>query len=438
MQGLARPPHAGGSAQTVVLVTDRPTPNVALSDALHAVADITVVGPEEDWSRQGSLAAVVADLTLGRAQSVNCLRRLQLRYADAALPLLCLLRQVTREAVLQAKALGAGACMPADAAPETVTHALVKILSPEQSVPDRLVQVSAARTGGGGLFRAAQDGVAPSMALVERGLDPVLDAMAAGGLSRWLDTVWAYDDGTYQHCLLVAGLAANFAQHLGFSRPDQRRLTRAALVHDVGKAKIPYAILNKPGRLDDAEQAIMRTHPAAGFELLHDGGECDPVTLDAVRHHHEMLDGSGYPDGLRGPEIGDLVRLLTICDIYAALTERRSYKPPLPAEDALAILAGMGGKLEVRLVAAFGDSIRAGALASALARPRRSPSPTATLWPRNHPGMTPVRQDRVNHCALKCAAERVAGWAGRCGVFRAQSWFGISACIRTWRCTSPS
>jgi putative nucleotidyltransferase with HDIG domain len=367
MQGLAMPPHAGGSAQSVVLVTDRPNPNVALSDALHAVADITVVGPEEDWSRQGPLAAVVADLTLGRAQSVNCLRRLQLRYADAAPPLLCLLRQVTREAVLQAKALGAGACMPADAAPETVMHALVKILSPEQSVPDRLVQVSAARTGDilGGLFRAAQDGVAPSMALVERGLDPVLDAMAAGGLSRWLDTVWAYDDGTYQHCLLVAGLAANFAQHLGFSRPDQRRLTRAALVHDVGKARIPYAILNKPGRLDDAEQAIMRTHPAAGFELLRDGGECDPVTLDAVRHHHEMLDGSGYPDGLRGPEIGDLVRLLTICDIYAALTERRSYKPPLPAEDALAILAGMGGKLEVRLVAAFGDSIRADALASA-------------------------------------------------------------------------
>jgi len=109
----------------------------------------------------------------------------------------------------------------------------------------------------------------------------------------------------------------------------------------------------------------MRTHPAAGFELLRDGGECDPVTLDAVRHHHEMLDGSGYPDGLRGPEIGDLVRLLTICDIYAALTERRAYKPPLPAEDALAILAGMGGKLEIRLVAAFGDSIRAGALASA-------------------------------------------------------------------------
>jgi putative nucleotidyltransferase with HDIG domain len=367
MQGLATPPHAGGSAQTVVLVTDRPSPNAALSDALRAVAEITVVGSEEDWSRQGPLAAVVADLTLGRVQSVNCLRRLQLRYAGAALPVLCLLRQVTREAVLQAKALGAGACLPADAAPETVTHALVKILSPEQSVPDRLVQVSAARTGDilGGLFRAAQDGVAPSMALIERGLDPVLDAMATGGLSRWLDTVWAYDDGTYQHCLLVAGLAANFAQHLGFSRPDQRCLTRAALVHDVGKARIPYAILNKPGRLDDAEQAIMRTHPAAGFELLRDGGECDPVTLDAVRHHHEMLDGSGYPDGQRGPEIGDLVRLLTICDIYAALTERRSYKPPLPAEDALAILAGMGGKLEVRLVAAFGDSIRAGALANA-------------------------------------------------------------------------
>ena len=355
------------SERPVVLVTDRPNPKSAITDALQVIAAVEVVGPDEAWDRRGAIAGVVCDLTLARPQAVHCLRRLQARYAGVEPPLLCLLRQVTSEAVLEAKALGAAACLSVDAPPRNIMQALFKIIYPTESVADRLIQASAERTGEilGALFRAAHEGLAPTIALVEPALDSVLDAMAAGGLSRWLDTVWAYDDGTYQHCLLVAGLAANFAQHLGFSRPDQRRLTRAALVHDVGKARIPYAILNKPGRLDDAEQAIMRTHPAAGFELLRNGGECDPVTLDAVRHHHEMLDGSGYSDGLRGPEIGDLVRLLTICDIYAALTERRSYKPPLPVEDALAILAGMGGKLEVRLVAAFGDSIRAGALASA-------------------------------------------------------------------------
>ena len=246
-------------------------------------------------------------------------------------------------------------------------QALLKIIYPTESIADRLIQASAERTGEilGALFRAAHEGLAPTMALVEPALDPVLDAMAAGGLSRWLDTVRGYDDGTYQHCLLVAGFAANFAQHLRFPRFDQRRVMRAALVHDVGKAKIPRAILNKPGQLDEDELEVMRTHATLGFQLLKDGGECDQATLDAVRHHHEMLDGSGYPDGLRGSEISDLVRLLTICDIYAALTERRPYKPPLPTDSKLRILAEMRDKLDPDLVPAFGDSVRGSELASA-------------------------------------------------------------------------
>jgi putative nucleotidyltransferase with HDIG domain len=355
------------SERIVVLVTDRPNPNPALIDALQVVGQVEVVGADESWTRPRAIAGIVCDLTLARPQAVHCLRRLKARYAGIDLPLLCLLRQVTREAVLDAKALGAAACLSSHVPPGTVMQGLVKVMSGPESVDDRVVQLSARRTGDllGGLFRAAQDGRAPSLALVERGLDPVLEAMETGGLSRWLDTVWAYDDATYQHCLLVAGYAANFAQRLGFSRFDQRRLTRAALVHDVGKAKIPYAILNKAGPLDEGETAVMRTHAAVGFDLLKEGGECDPATLDAVRHHHEMLDGSGYPDALAAPEISDLVRLLTICDIYAALTEKRPYKPLLPAESALRILDEMRGKLEPGLVAAFADSIRGAEFATA-------------------------------------------------------------------------
>ncbi|HKG81693.1 MAG TPA: HD domain-containing phosphohydrolase [Beijerinckiaceae bacterium] len=351
----------------VVLVTDRPNPKSAISDALQVIAAVEVVGPDETWDRPGAIAGVVCDLTLARPQAAHCLRRLQARYAGVEPPLLCLLRQVTSGAVLEAKALGAAACLSVDAPPRNIVQALFKIIYPTESIADRLIQASAERTGEilGALFRAAHEGLAPTMALVEPALDSVLDAMAAGGLSRWLDTVRAYDDGTYQHCLLVAGFAANFAQHLRFSRFDQRRVMRAALVHDVGKAKIPRAILNKPGQLDEAELEVMRTHAALGFQLLKDGGECDQATLDAVRHHHEMLDGSGYPDGLRGSEISDLVRLLTICDIYAALTERRPYKPPLPTDSKLRILAEMRDKLDPDLVPAFADSVRGSELASA-------------------------------------------------------------------------
>ena len=125
------------------------------------------------------------------------------------------------------------------------------------------------------------------------------------------------------------------------------------MLHDVGKAKIPLAILNKPGRLTDEELSVMRTHAAAGYELLRQQGQYGADVLEVVLRHHELLDGSGYPDGLAGPQINDLVRLVTICDIYAALIERRPYKPPMPPARAFNILQEMGQKLEGALVHAF-------------------------------------------------------------------------------------
>ena len=124
-------------------------------------------------------------------------------------------------------------------------------------------------------------------------------------------------------------------------------------MHDVGKARIPLTILDKPGQLDPDEEKVMRRHPLIGYELLKDLPDISPEILDGVRHHHEYLDGSGYPDGLTAPEISDLVRLLTISDIFAALVESRSYRPAISRQDAYEILCSMGGKLERSLVNAF-------------------------------------------------------------------------------------
>jgi HD-GYP domain-containing protein (c-di-GMP phosphodiesterase class II) len=121
-----------------------------------------------------------------------------------------------------------------------------------------------------------------------------------------------------------------FAQHLGMREDDQRRLARAALLHDVGKAFIPVAILDKPGVLTDEEMIEIRKHPRLGYDALAAQGGFPPEMLDVVLHHHEFLDGTGYPDGLRGDQISDIVRLTTIVDIYAALVEKRAYRLPLP------------------------------------------------------------------------------------------------------------
>jgi HD-GYP domain-containing protein (c-di-GMP phosphodiesterase class II) len=97
----------------------------------------------------------------------------------------------------------------------------------------------------------------------------------------------------------------------------------------------------------------MRTHVTIGYELLREQGNYEPELLDVVLRHHELLDGSGYPDGLSGSQINDLVRLVTICDIYAALIEHRPYRPVTKPAEAFKALQEMEGKLEGALVRAF-------------------------------------------------------------------------------------
>src|ERR1700736_4463862 len=181
----------------------------------------------------------------------------------------------------------------------------------------------------------------------------IADNIAEDGLSSWLETVRRHHEGTYQHCLLVTGIAVEFGLSLGLAKPDMERLYSAAMFHDIGKAKIPLAILDKPGRLDAQEPALIETHPAAGYEVLKGNAGISLEILDAVRHHHEYLDGSGYPDALCAASISDVVRILTISDIFAALIEDRRYKPPMPRDRAYEIICKMRGKLEAPLVVAF-------------------------------------------------------------------------------------
>jgi putative nucleotidyltransferase with HDIG domain len=183
----------------------------------------------------------------------------------------------------------------------------------------------------------------------------IADSIAEDGLSGWLETVRRHHEGTYQHCLLVTGIAVDFGLSLGLAKPDIERLYSAAMFHDIGKAKIPLAVLDKPERLDAQERALIETHPAAGHEVLQGNAAISPEVLDAVRHHHEYLDGSGYPDALCGASISDVVRILTISDIFAALIEHRHYKPAMPREQAYEIIQSMQGKLERPLIAAFRD-----------------------------------------------------------------------------------
>ncbi len=203
------------------------------------------------------------------------------------------------------------------------------------------------------MFSAILNGTPIELADAKRATEQIINSVSQRGLTAWLDDVRKHHEGTFQHCLLVSGVATSFAINLGFASADVYRLGLAATLHDVGKANIPLAILDKPGRLDPEEERIMREHPIHGFEALKSVPGVDDEVLDAVRHHHEYLDGTGYPDALAAPAIPDIVRLLTISDIFAALIESRPYKATMGRPKAYDILNEMHGKLEPALVRAF-------------------------------------------------------------------------------------
>jgi len=209
------------------------------------------------------------------------------------------------------------------------------------------------------LFTALIGGGALQLKEVANAGNQVVEAIGDFGIRQWLDTVRTYHEGTFQHCLLVTGVATAFGQGHGMRRSDVLILTLAGLLHDIGKAEIPLQILDKPERLTTEEFAIIQTHPVIGHRYLLTQKAVSPDVLNVVRHHHEYLDGSGYPDGLTGGEIKDLTRIMTICDVYGALVERRAYRMPQSPSAAIDILTGMAGdgKVEDSLVKALAHAV---------------------------------------------------------------------------------
>ena len=147
--------------------------------------------------------------------------------------------------------------------------------------------------------------------------------------------VEARDEGTGDHCDRLSLLGAKLGEHLGLDSEAIKALRRAGYLHDIGKIGIPDAVLLKPGKLDEAEWVIMRSHVEIGVQICAPLRTLRPV-LPVIRHHHERRDGSGYPDRLGGDDIPLLARLFQVVDVFDALTSDRPYRRALAAEGALA------------------------------------------------------------------------------------------------------
>jgi putative nucleotidyltransferase with HDIG domain len=177
---------------------------------------------------------------------------------------------------------------------------------------------------------------------------------AIDSLARTLEERDPYTAG---HSRRVREYALQLAQAIGLDEPTCRRLSLAAKLHDIGKVGVPECILNKPGRLTAEEETVVRTHPVTGERILRPIVRNRKV-LEAIRGHHERLDGSGYPDGLRGSAVPLLARLVAIPDCFDALTTCRAYRQALTQSEALRVLReGAGWHFDTTLVQTFIEMI---------------------------------------------------------------------------------
>ena len=163
----------------------------------------------------------------------------------------------------------------------------------------------------------------------------------------------AKDAYTHGHSARTAALAVTLGTRLGLSPDDLRTLAQGAYLHDIGKLVIPDDVLNKPGRLSSDERDLINTHPDEGCRLAADHDVLSPC-LPIIRHHHERVDGKGYPDGLAGDEIPWLARIASVADVWDALTTDRAYRPGWEPQRALDhIVDGAGRHLDSVAVAAL-------------------------------------------------------------------------------------
>jgi len=162
------------------------------------------------------------------------------------------------------------------------------------------------------------------------------------------------DDYTYMHSVAVCALMIALSRQLGLSDEEVREAGLAGLLHDIGKMAVAPEILNKPGRLTEEEFTSVKEHPSAGYEMLLEAKGVGKIALDVCLHHHEKVDGSGYPKGLHGDQISLYAKMGAVCDVYDAITSNRPYKAGwCPAESLKKMAEWSKGHFDEKVFQAF-------------------------------------------------------------------------------------
>lgn len=167
----------------------------------------------------------------------------------------------------------------------------------------------------------------------------------------------ASDEYTFKHSVDVATISMILAKQQGLSKTEIYEIGLSGLLHDVGKTEVPLEILNKPGRLDDEEFAVMKQHSVFGYNIVKNRREFNAAISLGVLQHHEKINGRGYPLGLTADEISPYAKILTVADIYDALITERPYKSAFSQRDAVEMIMSMTGEVDMKAMKSFLESM---------------------------------------------------------------------------------
>jgi putative nucleotidyltransferase with HDIG domain len=348
------------NSRRLLLASDSDDGNNELAHILANVGSVEQISifdlpdhPASDFS------GVVVDIDLTSIEAVKLVRRKLIGPAYKNMPRLFVLANSLHHGSAQAWALGATDTIQRPFDCESVLHR-IRHSFPEAAHNERTHAakslskgIAAAQAVMVKIFERLPSGIPLTLDDVLQAETEILVALRESSLKAWLEAISKHHKHTYRHTLAVTGYAVAFAQYLGMREEDQRRLARAALTHDVGKALIPLPILEKNGDLTPEEMSILAGHCRLGYDALRKEGSFPGEVLDVVLHHHELLDGSGYPEGLTGDRISDIIRIITLLDTYAGLLEPLGDMPALSRAQAFGVIEQMQGKIDASLLHAL-------------------------------------------------------------------------------------
>lgn len=258
----------------------------------------------------------------------------------------------------QSEASTQASALPADVAPAVKAPPKIKrITSSEERARAKQV-ISASKKAVTSMFNDVRMGKAIKAEAAMQFVDEIAESVARNeGALISLVRLKTKDDYTYMHSVAVCALMVALAKELGMSEQHVKQAGLAGLLHDIGKAAVPLDVLNKPGALTDDEFSLVKLHPERGHELLMQANITDSVALDVCLHHHEKVNGTGYPHRLEGEAISLFARMGAVCDVYDAVTSNRPYKEGWEPGVSLQRMAQWAGHFDEVVFKAFVKSV---------------------------------------------------------------------------------